>query len=115
MFKKEHNYEWDKLEKRINIKNWNKWIVYLIILYRILNLASKTKSIKGRYICIGVSTYIFLHIFINLGGLFGLIPLTGVPLPLLSYGGSFTLSLLLSLAVVQRIHIENKNQKIKIW
>lgn len=90
------------------------FIVYLIILYRILNLASKTKSIKGRYICIGVSTYIFLHIFINLGGLFGLIPLTGVPLPLLSYGGSFTLSLLLSLAVVQRIHIENKNQKIKI-
>lgn len=90
------------------------FIVYLIILYRILNLASKTKSIKGRYICIGVSTYIFLHIFINLGGLFGLIPLTGVPLPLLSYGGSFTLSLLFSLAVVQRIHIENKNQKIKI-
>ena len=90
------------------------FIVYLIILYRILNLASKTKSIKGRYICIGVSTYIFLHIFINLGGLFGIIPLTGVPLPLLSYGGSFTLSLLFSLAVVQRIHIENKNQKIKI-
>lgn len=90
------------------------FIVYLIILYRILNLASKTESIKGRYICIGVSIYIFLHIFINLGGLFGIIPLTGVPLPLLSYGGSFTLSLLFSLAVVQRIHIENKNQKIKI-
>lgn len=90
------------------------FIVYIIILYRILNLASKTQSVKGRYICIGVATYIFLHIFINLGGLFGVIPLTGVPLPFLSYGGSFTLSLLAALAVVQRVHIENKNLKIKI-
>ena len=50
----------------------------------------------------------FMHIAINLGGLFGLIPLTGVPLPFLSYGGSFTLSLLVSLAIVQRISIETK-------
>lgn len=50
--------------------------------------------------------FIFMHILINLGGLFGLIPLTGVPLPFLSYGGSFTLTLLISLAIVQRIHIE---------
>lgn len=90
------------------------FILYLIIIYRILKLASNTSSIKGRYICIGCATYIFLHIFINLGGLFGVIPLTGVPLPFLSYGGSFTLSLLAMLAVVQRVHIENKNKKIEI-
>ena len=50
-------------------------------------------------------------ILINLGGLFGLIPLTGVPLPFLSYGGSFTLTLLISLAVVQRINIETAANK----
>ena len=60
-----------------------------------------------------MGTYIFLHIFINLGGLFGVIPLTGVPLPFLSYGGSFTLSLLASLGVIQRIHIEMKSSKSK--
>ena len=74
----------------------------------------KTKNLKNKYICIGVATYIFLHILINLGGLFGIMPLTGVPLPFLSYGGSYTLALMISLAVVQRIHIETEREKIKI-
>ena len=90
------------------------FIAYLIIIYRILKLSTKTKNLKNKYICLGVAVYFFLHIFINLGGLFGIIPLTGVPLPFLSYGGSFTLSLIMTLAVVQRIHIEMKNEKIKV-
>lgn len=90
------------------------FIAYLIILYRILKLSINTKNIRNKYICIGVAVYIFMHIFINLGGLFGIIPLTGVPLPFLSYGGSFTLSLITTLAVVQRIHIEYKNEKIRV-
>lgn len=90
------------------------FIAYLIILYRVLKISMKVKSIRGRYICLGASSYIFLHILINLGGLFGVIPLTGVPLPFLSYGGSFTLSLITTLAIVQRVHIEMKNEKIKI-
>lgn len=88
--------------------------IYMIILYRILALSSKTKSIRNKYICVGVSVYIFMHIFINLGGLFGLIPLTGVPLPFLSYGGSFLLTLITTLGMIQRIHIEYKNEKIVI-
>lgn len=90
------------------------FVGYIIILYRILKLSMKAKKISHKYICLGVSAYIFFHILINLGGLFGLIPLTGVPLPFLSYGGSFTLSLIASLAIIQRIHIEMKNEKIKI-
>ena len=85
------------------------FIGYIIILYRILRLSRITNTIRNRYICLGVATLIFMHIFINLGGLFGLIPLTGVPLPFLSYGGSFTLTLLVSLAIVERIHIETVN------
>ena len=87
------------------------FIGYILILYRILRLSKITKSIRNRYICIGVAMLIFMHILINLGGLFGLIPLTGVPLPFLSYGGSFTLTLLISLAVVQRINIETAANK----
>ena len=41
-------------------------------------------------------------------GLFGLIPLTGVPLPFMSYGGSFTICLVAALTIVQRVNIENK-------
>lgn len=87
---------------------------YAIVLYRILNLSSKVGTLRGKYITLGVASYIFAHILINLGGLFGVLPLTGVPLPFLSYGGSFTLALILSLALVQRVHIEYKREKIKI-
>jgi cell division protein FtsW len=88
-------------------------ILYMIMLWRILMLASRANTIRGKYICVGIATYLFLHIFFNLGGLFAIIPLTGVPLPFLSYGGSFAISLLASLGVVQRIHIETKRHKIK--
>ena len=87
---------------------------YIYVLYRILKVSSTASTVRGKYICLGIATYLFLHIFINLGGLFGIIPLTGVPLPFLSYGGSFAISLMCSLAVVQRICIETKLQKIKI-
>ena len=90
------------------------FLAYTVILYRILNLSSKVGTLRGKYICLGVAAYIFAHIIINLGGLFGMLPLTGVPLPFLSYGGSFTLSLILSLALVQRVNIEYKREKIKI-
>lgn len=90
------------------------FLLYGVILYRIAIIGSKAASLRGRYICIGILSYIFIHIFINLGGMFGLIPLTGVPLPFLSYGGSFVLSLIASLTMVQRICIESKNKKIKI-
>lgn len=90
------------------------FICYYFILKRILMLASVASTIRGRYICIGTATYMFMHILINLGGLFGIMPLTGVPLPFLSYGGSFTVSLIMMLAVVQRVHIETRRQKIEI-
>ena len=57
------------------------FIAYLVILFRIFKLSSRTSTIKGKYICLGIGVYIFLHFLINLGGLFGIMPLTGVPLP----------------------------------
>lgn len=90
------------------------FIGYIIILQRILSISTNASTLRGRYICLGIACYIFAHIFINMGGLFGVIPLTGVPLPFLSYGGSFALSLVISLSLVQRVNYETKNKKIKI-
>jgi len=87
------------------------FIIYIIILWRIIKISIEATSIRGKYISLGVATYLFMHIFVNLGGLFGLIPLTGVPLPFLSYGGSFTISLMCALSIVQRINIETKKAK----
>lgn len=90
------------------------FFAYAFILYRILIISSKAHTLRGRYICLGVATYIFAHIFINLGGLFGVIPLTGVPLPFLSYGGSFLISAVCSLCLVQRVNIETRKNLRKL-
>ena len=75
-------------------------------------LSCRASTIRGKFICLGVATYIFMHVFINLGGLFGIIPLTGVPLPFFSYGGSFAICLIVSLGLVQRVYIENNLRRI---
>jgi len=90
------------------------FILYTWLIYRILTISSKAVSLRGRYMCLGIATYIFTHILVNLGGILGLIPLTGVPLPFFSYGGSFAISLLAAIAIVQRVCVESNNKKIKV-
>ena len=55
--------------------------------------------------------YIFIHILINLIGVLGLFALTGVPLPFLSYGGSYALCLTVGLTLVQRVNVETSIMK----
>jgi cell division protein FtsW len=50
---------------------------------------------------------------VNLGGILALIPLTGVPLPFMSYGGSYMLNLIILLSLSQRVVIENKQRKYR--
>ena len=87
-------------------------LLYMIVLYRILLIGKKSKTDRGAIICYGTAIYIFIHIVVNLMGIFGLMPMTGVPLPFMSYGGSFTLCLIVALSFVQRVSIEN-NMKEK--
>lgn len=83
-------------------------ILYMFLLYRILMIGRRSYTNRGALICYGVAVYIFCHISINLLGLFGLMPLTGVPLPFMSYGGSFTLCLIAALTAVQRVSVDTR-------
>ena len=83
-------------------------ILYMVLLYRILLIGRKSYTTRGALLCYGVAGYIFIHIVVNLSGMFGLFILTGVPLPFMSYGGSFTWSLIGALTLVQRVNIETK-------
>lgn len=82
-------------------------LAYIFILFRILMIGRKSPSNRGATICYGVAAYIFFHIAVNLMGILGLIPITGVPLPFMSYGGSFTICLIAALTMVQRVSVEN--------
>ena len=88
-------------------------LLYVFILYRILMIGRRSPTNRGAILCYGVATYIFFHIAINLLGIMGLMPMTGVPLPFMSYGGSFTICLIASLTIVQRVSVENGMLKEK--
>lgn len=85
-------------------------LLYGFVLFRILKIAKESFNLMNGLICYGVAVYIFVHIFVNLTGVLGLLPLTGVPLPFLSYGGSYAISLSIALTLVQRVKIETYNQ-----
>ncbi len=82
-----------------------------IILWRIFLIAKRSKTARGSLLCYGIFWYFLFHILINLGGLLGLMPLTGVPLPFLSYGGSYLMCLISSLTIVLRVDLETKGIK----
>lgn len=82
-------------------------LAYVFILFRILLIGRNSSTNRGATMCYGIAVYIFLHVAINLLGIFGLIPMTGVPLPFMSYGGSFTICLIAALTIVQRVSVEN--------
>ena len=88
-------------------------LAYLYVLYRIIKIGKASYTNRGAIICYGVAAYIFIHIAVNLMGLLGLMPMTGVPLPFVCYGGSFTVCLMLALTFVQRVNIETKIREEK--
>ena len=87
-------------------------IIYIILLFRILKVARKASNLRNSLIAYGVFCYILIHIAVNLLGITGCMPLTGVPLPFLSYGGSYTICLMIAIGLVERVSIET-NKEIK--
>lgn len=84
---------------------------YAYMIFRIIKISKRCYNLRNSIICYGVAMMFLTHLFINFLGILALMPLTGVPLPLLSYGGSFTITCLMGLFIVQRISIENNLTK----
>lgn len=76
-----------------------------VLLYGGLQTAAVARDKMGRLLCVGLMTMIFCHIFINIAMTIGLAPITGIPLPLVSYGGTFMVSTMSALGIVQSVHI----------
>ena len=78
-------------------------ILYYLILRNILSIAQKTKDEFGYFLAIGVGSLYFLHIFINMGMTMGILPVVGIPLLFLSYGGTHMMMTFLPLGIVLNI------------
>ncbi len=88
-------------------------LCYAYMLFRILKIAKESENLRCSVLAYGTFWMLTLHILVNLLGILALIPLTGVPLPFLSYGGSFSVNVIAMLFIVQRVNIENKINKTK--
>ena len=88
-------------------------LIYVLLLFAVLRVAMNAYRASDSIIAYGTFIYLTVHIIINLFGVLALMPLTGVPLPLLSYGGSFNINVVILLFICQRIAVDSKNAKIK--
>jgi len=79
-------------------------ILYLIILMRGFSIARRTNDPFGRLVCTGVIAWFAFQIFENIGMTMGLMPMTGVPLPFISYGGSSMFATLIGIGLLQNVH-----------
>ena len=88
-------------------------IVYSLIIYKGTNIALRIRHQFGRILVIGVMTIFFFHMFINMGMVTGLIPVVGAPLPLISYGGTITATMLIGFGFVLNADLY-KNVDLKV-
>jgi len=83
-------------------------ILYGILISRMLTIAAHAHSRFGALLATGIASIFMLYVFVNIGMVSGILPVVGVPLPFISYGGSALLTMLGALAIVMRIAIESK-------
>lgn len=86
-------------------------VLYAIIIIRCIGIARRAKDTFGQLIVIGVVCMQMAHIFENIGMTMGIMPVTGIPLPFLSYGGSFMWTNMIALGLV--LNVGMRRQKIK--
>lgn len=80
-------------------------VLFSVLLWRVVWTGLACRDEAGRLACTGVAAILFVHVFVNVGMTIGLVPVTGIPLPLVSYGGSFTISTLALLGLVHSVRL----------
>ena len=85
-------------------------LLYAILLFSILRTALLAPDDFGRFLCVGVAVLLATHVFVNIGMSIKLLPITGLPLPLVSYGGSFLVAMMIYLGIVQSVYAHRKQE-----
>lgn len=82
-------------------------LLYSVIIFRGFSIARRSEDMFGRLVCIGVIAWFAFQTFENIGMTMGLMPMTGVPLPFLSYGGSSMFACLIGFGLLQNVHLRS--------
>jgi len=87
-------------------------ILYLLLLYRLLVIYSQSRDDLSRFVIAGIFFMLFSQIVINIGMNVGILPVTGIPLPLISYGGSSLFTSAAALGIAQAVAIRSKGLRL---
>ena len=85
-------------------------ILYILLIIRIISIGFFVRSFFAKLYCFGFASAIFLYVFVNVAMVLGLLPIVGAPLPIMSYGGSSMLSIMLGLSIVMSCKIYSQDQ-----
>jgi len=85
-------------------------LAYGILIIRILMIGARASSRFGAMLCVGIASIFTLYITVNIGMVSGLLPVVGLPLPFISYGGSALVTLLATMGLVLRVEIESEGK-----
>jgi len=83
--------------------------LYAVMLFSGIKIAAQARDRLGRLLAAGVVSLLFTHIFVNIGMNIRMVPVTGIPLPLLSAGGTSVLCSLIALGILQNIHLHRRH------
>ena len=83
--------------------------LYTVLFFSGIKIASQARDRLGKILATGVVILLFSHVFINIGMNIRLVPVTGIPLPLLSYGGSSVVCSLIAIGILHNIHIYRRS------
>ena len=83
-------------------------LLYLLVLWRGIQIAKDAGDVFGRLLAVGITSMLAFHVLVNVGMTTGIMPVTGIPLPLMSYGISSLTTNILSIAILMNIHMHKQ-------
>ena len=83
--------------------------LFFLLIYHLTKTALETVDPFNTYICVGVISMITFHVFQNIGMTIQVLPITGIPLPFISYGGSSLMGNMLAMGLIYSIHYHHRN------
>ena len=80
--------------------------LYALLIWRALRITTLSKNLYGSMIAGGIAAMLMFHVFVNVGITIGIMPITGIPLPLMSFGGSSVVVTLMAIGLLQSVYVQ---------
>ncbi|MBP8717900.1 MAG: rod shape-determining protein RodA [Candidatus Atribacteria bacterium] len=81
--------------------------LFILLLWKGIKIAQEAPDLLGTFLATGVVAFMFFHIFINIGMVMGIVPATGLPLPFISYGGTFMITNFIGIGLLLNVHLRS--------